>query len=851
MKKLPIKTIAGRIYIHKDNVELLDGVYTKQVAMAESMLQERLPEYTIIRLETGTTCLSLLNYPHIEDEPFPVLKESWRVDLEVGEIGYRTYESSFNPPILHRKELLLTADHPRRQEYSDLTDSAEALGLFDDSTRIGYQRQWYQLIREKGYRVEGHQLIPHGNDESDAETDAPLHVGWEAARHLTALVRHGFSAPIQTLARYGYLDGSYSFFDYGCGRGSDVKGLIENGLQACGWDPFYAPENSIISADIVNLGFVINVIESLDERFDALLRAYALADELLIVSVMLENCNRYGGSDFRDGVMTKRGTFQKYYVQGEIKQFIEDVLGEEAIAVAPGIHYVFKNKSAEQLFLSNRLRSRKNRLRMPSSGTPEQIEELRGKRADRKYEAYREPLERLWVQWITLGRKPDKSECSDLEDLSEGFVTYNKALRFIEERKDSELIERATQSRIEDLEVYFALNLFEQRKPYNKLVQGLQFDIKTFFGNYSRAQGVAKDLLFKIADTELIKKACEYSAIHGYGYLERGESLQLHTSVIEELPAVLRVYIGCASVLYGDYRNSDLVKIHITSGKISLMLFDDFEGNPLPKMVERVKIKLREQELDYFEYGDEHQPPYLYHKSRYINEEFDYYQEQVSFEESLADIGELDLSGYGPSVDELDSVLKKHRLEIDGFTLTQSSVIPELDDHCGSYLIFRDLIECGEAQAKTKLPNLPKMLKSYNALYDLAVHVIDPVIEYFGMVIMTYGFCSPELARKIPGRIAPKRDQHAAHEVNRLGNLICERLGAACDFIVEDESMLEIAQWIVENSKFDRLYYYGNDLPVHVSYGPEHNRLIVMMTPTETGRLVPRVIKRDKFLAIC
>ncbi len=851
MTDIPCKIVGADKYIHLSSLKKLTD---DELSLIEEALirisQDKPPGFNIVRIHKSLEHISLLNYP-LFDEPFPVLKESWRVDLETGEIGYRTYEHSLNPPILHRKELLLPEDHPRYQEYKTLTETAESIGLFDEPTKIGYQRQWFQLINDKGYHLDGHQLLPLGNDESELEEiSTGLHDGWEASRHLTAMVRYGFSAPIQALARSGYLDGSYNFFDYGCGRGSDVKGLEENGLKASGWDPYYASENDKRSADIVNLGFVINVIESMDERIDALLGAYSLADQLLVVSVMLENSSRADGKQFRDGVMTQRGTFQKYYTQGEIRQFIEDVLDEEAIAVAPGIHYIFKDKDAEQRFLSNRFRSRKNQLRRPSSATPEQIEEWKRKRADKKYEEYREPLERLWMQWITLGRKPDKSECDDLAVLTEGFTTFNKALRFIEDRKDPELLERAAQSRIEDLEVYFALNLFESRKPYKHMERGLQLDIKTFFGNYTMAQVVAKDLMFKIADTELIRKSCEYAATHGYGYLEEGESLQLHTSMVEELPAVLRVYIGCASVLYGDYRNSDLVKVHINSGKVTLMLFDDFEGKPLPKMVERVKIKLREQDLDYFEYGDEYQSPYLYHKSRYINEEFDHYPEQVSFEESLSDIGDLDLSGFGPSVDELDAVLKKHRREIDGFTLSQSSVIPQLDDHCGNYFLFRDFIECGETQAETGIANLPKQLESYNALYDLAVHLIDPVMDYFGMVKLTYGFCSPELVRKIPGRIDPKRDQHAAHEVNLLGNLVCERLGAACDLIVEDESMLEVAQWIVDNTEFDRLYYYGDALPIHVSYGPERNRQIVMMTPSKAGRLVPRVIKGEKFLGM-
>ena len=76
---------------------------------------------------------------------------------------------------------------------------------------------------------------------------------------------------------------------------------------------------------------------------------------------------------------------------------------------------------------------------------------------------------------------------------------------------------------------------------------------------------------------------------------------------------------------------------------------------------------------------------------------------------------------------------------------------------------------------------------------------LDPVIDYFGMIRLTYGFCSPELAREIPGCIDPQRDQHAAHESNRLGNPVCPRLGAAVDFMVEDENMQEVAQWVVDN----------------------------------------------------
>jgi hypothetical protein len=80
---------------------------------------------------------------------------------------------------------------------------------------------------------------------------------------------------------------------------------------------------------------------------------------------------------------------------------------------------------------------------------------------------------------------------------------------------------------------------------------------------------------------------------------------------VEQLPALLRVYVGCAAVLFADYRHADLVKIHIGSGKVSLMRYDDFAGKALPHMVGRVKFKLREQDIDYFAYGVAFEPPFL------------------------------------------------------------------------------------------------------------------------------------------------------------------------------------------------------------------------------------------------
>jgi hypothetical protein len=89
-------------------------------------------------------------------------------------------------------------------------------------------------------------------------------------------------------------------------------------------------------------------------------------------------------------------------------------------------------------------------------------------------------------------------------------------------------------------------------------------------------------------------------------------------------------------------------------------------------------------------------------------------------------------------------------------SLHQSQSVPKLDDPCGRHFTYRHFIECGETQAKTRLPNLPKEDDSYEALRALATNVLDQVFDKFGPIELTYGFSSPELINEIPERIAPK-----------------------------------------------------------------------------------------------
>lgn len=832
------KVVGGNTYWHHSLTPLQPARTQSLIGEAERVAGIAAGvDYNVVKLSRDEAALSLLWYPSFFDEAFPPLKTAWQVDLHSKVVKRRNYAHSFNPPILHRKELFLSPDHLKRPEYEALTSSAEAVGLFDNVRTIGFRHAWESLVRERGYRIDGHTLQPLGNDDEDAEGNSIAgSEGRVVERYRTALSRSNLSAPMQILARFGFLDGSKTLFDYGCGRGDDVRNLRANGIEVGFWDPHYAPDGVKTPAQIVNLGFVVNVIESYSERMEAVRGAFQLAQELLVVSVMLHNQNSFKGERYEDGVITSRNTFQKYYTQDELKGFLVECVSVEPIAVAPGIFFLFSNQIAEEAFLFGRQRGAGRRLLVARKAP---AEKRPGARDQRRLELLN-AVQPIREQWLALGRAPHKSELSNHDDVVRLFGSAGRALVFAEKETDPELFQRAAASRKSDILVALVMQTFSKRKPFSRLDATFQRDIKTFFVNYQDALAQAKTLLLDVSDFGQIEAACQTAAEDGLGYLDEEHALLVPATIIEQLPPLLRAYIGCASMLYGDPRSADLVKIHPHSGKLSLMRYDDFYGLPLPKLLERVKINLRTNRLQYYAYGADYPAPYLYFKSRYLNEDMDGYEAQVAFDERLTALDLPNMTGHGPRAAEFDHALSSRRLEVSDFTLQRSTSVPDFDSLCGANFTFRSLIECGETWERLRPDNQPKNPDTYNALFDLASCILDPVIDYFGMINLTYGFASPALTKHISGRIAPKLDQHASCEINRTGNPVCPRLGAAVDFLVQDEDMLEVAEWIAANTPFDRLYFYGKDRPIHVSYGPEQKREFIDMVCGPSGKLIPK-----------
>lgn len=132
-------------------------------------------------------------------------------------------------------------------------------------------------------------------------------------------------------------------------------------------------------------------------------------------------------------------------------------------------------------------------------------------------------------------------------------------------------------------------------------------------------------------------------------------------------------------------------------------------------------------------------------------------------------------------------------------------------------------------------------LESLNCL----VAVLEKLQNDLGEIKITYGFISSKLTRFIqrtsPSGTASALDQHASCEINTKGNPICDRNGAACDFLITgyEEKMDEVALHIIKTYDFDRMYFYGNDRPIHLSVGEDNNGFVQMMKVSENGRRYP------------
>jgi len=187
-----------------------------------------------------------------------------------------------------------------------------------------------------------------GEDSCHGEDPPPER---EIKPWLTAIVRKEMSRPTRLGFEYGIIRGKV--LDYGCGVGTDVRKLLEQGIDAYCYEPYAhvprlwkyleelarkgrlyvsteeLPDNSF---DTILLNYVLNVIPDPAEREKVLRDVYRLLKPggCAIIAVRskyeIEREARRGGWErYGDGYITKHGTFQKGYTVEELEEDLREV----------------------------------------------------------------------------------------------------------------------------------------------------------------------------------------------------------------------------------------------------------------------------------------------------------------------------------------------------------------------------------------------------------------------------------------------------------------------------------------------------------------------------------------------
>jgi DNA phosphorothioation-associated putative methyltransferase len=184
------------------------------------------------------------------------------------------------------------------------------------------------------------------------------------------------------------------------------------------------------------------------------------------------------------------------------------------------------------------------------------------------------------------------------------------SVRHDEDRHGARRRDAIARRSIEDVLVYLARGQFRRRPPITALPIGLERDIRAFFGNYSKACRLADDLLFQAGKPEAVDEACQRSTVSKLLPTARYD----HRSALEALDPLLRVYEGCARAYLGEVDGANLIKLHRESGKVSYLVYPDFETDPHPALSRSVKLSLRTREIDCFDYSASTNPPILHRK---------------------------------------------------------------------------------------------------------------------------------------------------------------------------------------------------------------------------------------------
>jgi DNA phosphorothioation-associated putative methyltransferase len=443
----------------------------------------------------------------------------------------------------------------------------------------------------------------------------------------------------------GLITRGVTVFDYGCGRGTDLLLLRSRRIKAEGWDPYHRPTGKLGPADVVNVGYVLNVIENQVEREEALRRAYDLARRLLIVAVRMDRTFQ-GAEEFGDGVCTGRGTFQKLYEHEEFRDYLKATLGMPPLFAAPGMAYIFKDEDLKVWYLGNQAFTRRLEYR-----------------TDLIADFARSALAARHVRLASkLGRLPLPEESSGYERLVERFGSPKRLERLVLQHIDRTAYDGSRTERRADILTYLAMLRLEGLcvPPFHVLPVGVQADIKAFWGGYAAAADEGERFLFSMGNPQAVREAASEAKV---GKL-LPDDLYVHRAAVDELPTLLRLILFAATRIIGEIPY-DVVKLSLHGRSVSFLSYPDFDNEGHPELRRSVRVYLPRASYGVREYEGSANPPILHRKELFVPTQYPRYElfrGLTRKEEELGLLGEPDIGRQR----EWEDLLQRRGLLIKG-----------------------------------------------------------------------------------------------------------------------------------------------------------------------------------------
>jgi DNA phosphorothioation-associated putative methyltransferase len=172
-------------------------------------------------------------------------------------------------------------------------------------------------------------------------------------------------------------------------------------------------------------------------------------------------------------------------------------------------------------------------------------------------------------------------------------------------------------------------------------------------------------MLFSLGNQEMIAQRCRVSGIGKFV----GNALYVHTSALDAIDPLLRLYEGCASRAFGRMEDATLIKFRADKPKVSYLFYPDFDTDPHPSLRASMQADLQGLRVDYRDYNGAANPPILHRKETFVTPEYPLYQKFARLTRQEEKWGLLDdtnsigtREGWNRRLRERQAKLRGHRL---------------------------------------------------------------------------------------------------------------------------------------------------------------------------------------------